>query len=235
MRISSELASSVAGTLTVMACSMALAAPAVAQVEVGVEGGYSISEGITASTSRIIQGQVYSKLDVKSGPTWGLNAGVYIGPNYEVEFLYHRQFGEFEISEPAPTKKLAKLDVDSYHWNLVYNTGDPRASMRGFFFGGLGMSRFLPGDYDPQINPLNAALIQSATKFSSTWGGGVKFYPSPKVGVRGTLRWTPTYIKSDAGGLWCDPFYPTCWVLSNPDYVNQFELSGGVTFRFGGR
>jgi hypothetical protein len=44
------------------------------------------------------------------------------------------------------------------------------------------------------------------------------------------LRWTPTYIKSDPAGIWCDPFYG-CWALSDTQYSNQFETSGGITVR----
>ena len=75
--------------------------------------------------------------------------------------------------------------------------------------------------------------IESTTKFSTTWGGGVKAYPSPNVGIKVMGRWTPTYIKSDPGGIWCSPYWPWgCYVLEETDYSNQFELSGGVSFRF---
>ena len=57
-------------------------------------------------------------------------------------------------------------------------------------------------------------------------------YPAQHVGLRLNARWTATYIKSDAEGLWCDPFYPTCWVLSEADYSNQFSINGGITLRF---
>ena len=56
-------------------------------------------------------------------------------------------------------------------------------------------------------------------------------YPSPNLGVRFGARWTPTYIKSDAAGWWCDPWWG-CYVVGDAQYSNQFELSGGVAFRF---
>jgi hypothetical protein len=165
-----------------------------------------------------------------------LTAGAFLGPNWELEFLWHRQFSTLEISDPAPARKLANQNVDNYHGNLVYNWGEPDAKARPFFFFGLGATHYTPGDYDSGI-PSSSALarIQSVSRFSSTWGGGIKVYPARNIGVKGTFRWTPTYIKSDAAGLWCDPFYPTCWVVGDADYSNQLEFSGGVTFRFGGR
>jgi hypothetical protein len=69
------------------------------------------------------------------------------------------------------------------------------------------------------------------TQFSSTWAAGVKLFPSPKFGIRLEARWTPTYIKSDAEGWWCDPYWG-CYVVSDAQYANQFELSGGITLRF---
>ena len=32
-------------------------------------------------------------------------------------------------------------------------------------------------------------------------------FPSPKVGIRLETRWTPTYIKTDPEGYWCDPYW----------------------------
>jgi hypothetical protein len=71
----------------------------------------------------------------------------------------------------------------------------------------------------------------AATRLSSTWGAGVKFYATPNVGVRFGLQWTPTYIKSNAVGWWCDPFWG-CYLAGSPEYNHQFDLSGGLTFRF---
>ena len=47
------------------------------------------------------------------------------------------------------------------------------------------------------------------------------------VGVRAT----PAYIKSDAAGYWCDPYWG-CYLVGNAQYANQIELNGGITFRF---
>ena len=69
------------------------------------------------------------------------------------------------------------------------------------------------------------------TRFSTTWGAGVKFFPNPKFAVRAGVRWTPTYIKSDATGWWCDPYWG-CYLTGNAQYANQVELSGGVSLRF---
>ena len=236
MRSSSQLQWALRGAVLLIAW-VGLAVPrASAQVEASVQGGYTFSEGIVASEQRQVLGLRYDSLDVTSGGSFGFTIGAFVGPNFELEFLWDRQFSTVQISNPAPDLTLADQNVDNYHGNFVYNWGEPDAKIRPFFFGGLGATHYSPCDYDPSIpNSAGLARISSHTKFSSTWGGGVKVYASPHVGIKGTARWTPTYIKSDSGGVWCDPFYPTCWVLADPDYSNQFQLSGGVTFRFGGR
>jgi hypothetical protein len=218
-----------------VAFSAASAASSWAQVqaEVGVDFGYTESKGVNASQPHIVAGQTYNSLDITRGPAFGFEVGVYVTENYEVEFLWHRQFSSLEISTPAPTLKVANQNVDNYHGNLVYNFGEHDAKTRPFIFGGLGATHYTPGDYDPAFPGSAAqAKIGGLAKFSTTWGGGVKYYPNPKIGVRGTVRWTPTYIKSTAGGVWCD-FYG-CWTIANAEYSQQLEFTGGVTFRFGG-
>jgi hypothetical protein len=59
----------------------------------------------------------------------------------------------------------------------------------------------------------------------------VKLYPGRTVGIKLGARWTPTYIKSDSEGWWCDPYWG-CYVVGNAQYSNQFEFGGGLTLRF---
>jgi hypothetical protein len=73
--------------------------------------------------------------------------------------------------------------------------------------------------------------IGGETQFSTTWGLGVKLYPGRSVGLKLGVRWTPTYIKSDAEGWWCDPYWG-CYVVGDAQYSNQFEFAGGLTIRF---
>jgi opacity protein-like surface antigen len=223
----------IVGAAVVAAGAIVVRAQDGPRIEVAVETGYTVSEGIKASQSRVIAGQVYNDLDIKSGANLGLTFGVFVTPNAEVEFLWNRQFSKFEAGNPAPSVELADVSVDNFHGNFVYNWFDGAAKLRPFLFAGLGATHYAPGDPAPLggSSPTVVA-IDSATKFSWSLGGGVKAYPAQHVGLRLTARWTPTYIKSDSAGIWCDPFFPTCWVLADPDYSNQFALTGGVTLRF---
>ena len=80
------------------------------------------------------------------------------------------------------------------------------------------------------LEQMRVCFVLSQENFSSTWGGGVKVYPNPRVGFSVMARFTPTYIKSDPSGVWCG--YYGCYVLGDAQYANQFEFSGGLSLRF---
>jgi hypothetical protein len=100
--------------------------------------------------------------------------------------------------------------------------------MRPYVLGGAGATQFGSVAASAGGQQRN---IRSQTRFSTTWALGVKVFPNERAGLRVEGRWTPTYIKSDAAGWWCDPFWG-CYVVGSAQYANQFELSGGITLRF---
>ena len=114
--------------------------------------------------------------------------------------------------------------VYNYHGYYAYNFGDHSAKVRAYFLGGAGVTQY--GSLDTALGK-----IGGETQFSSTWALGLKMLPSPKFGLRLEARWTPTYIKSDAEGYWCDPYWG-CYTVGDAEYSNQYELSGGIIFRF---
>ncbi len=114
------------------------------KAEVSVFGGYTTSEGIHASQDRIITGLTYNQLDITSGGSWGLTAGYYITPAFELEFLYNDQFSSLQAKGPAGTLKLADASVNNYHGLFVYNWGED-SHIRPFFFGGLGATHYASG------------------------------------------------------------------------------------------
>ena len=116
------------------------------------------------------------------------------------------------------------MNVDTYHGNFVFHAGEEDAKLRPFVYFGLGATNYGDATFPTRTVP-------GVTKFSWAVGAGVKAYPSPHVGIRAAVRWVPTYIKTDGYGWWCDPSGDACrWVTRG--HSNQFELSGGLSFRF---
>jgi hypothetical protein len=52
------------------------------------------------------------------------------------------------------------------------------------------------------------------------------------LGLRGQIKYSPTYITTTNGGYWCDPIWGGCWQVGNNHYLNEFDVTGGLTVRF---
>jgi hypothetical protein len=194
------------------------------RVEVNPFFGYTFSDGIQVEPF-IFLGNAYDSVNATSGMAFGFQVGVFVSENMEVGFEWARQDSKFEVQN-GRSEEITDMNVDNYHAIFTYNWGDEDAMARPFLFGGLGATTFAPAD-------IGDLAVDSETRFSSTWGGGVKVFPGPSVGFTAMARWTPNYIKSDPAGVWCSPYwFYGCYVVGDPDYANQFEMSGGVIFRF---
>jgi hypothetical protein len=208
----------------------AAAAPAFAQsprVEVSAFAGWTLSDGVSGNAVAAGDGNIYDRVDPKDSASFGFSVGVLATENFEVGFMYDRQSSKLVLGDTTD-RELGDLDVTGYHGYFAYNFGAADAPMRPFVFGGLGATSF--GSVDVTVADQNRS-IGGETQFSTTWGGGVKILPSPHVGVRLAGRFTPTYIKTDSAGWWCDPFWG-CYLVGESQYSNQFEFSGGVIIRF---
>jgi opacity protein-like surface antigen len=209
---------------------MVMAGPASAQVEASINVGYTLSEGI-AVDQREYLGVFYDRAEVNSGGSVTATIGGYLSPRLMLEFQYSHQASKLTAEGNAGKLTISDLGVDTYHGVFVYHfASSDVAKAVPFVFIGAGATYYGFGDVQVAGAPANIK-IDGNTQFSTTWGAGVKVYFNENVGAKFTARWTPTYIKSDAEGYWCDPFYG-CWVLGDPDYSHQFDLSGGLTFKF---
>ena len=210
---------------------VALAAPAYAQkFEVSFTGGYSTSEGISGDAVNTPSGS-FNKIDVKSGGSFGLSFGAVMASGGEIGFLWGRQMSKLGVSGVSPSVEIGDMNVDHYHGYFAYNFM-PQSNVRPYVLIGIGATDYGSVDFTRAIG--GSGTVNGETRFSTTWGAGVKAFTSNgKVGVRGGMRWTPTYITSEADGWWCDPYWG-CYVTGDSKYVHQFEFSGGIVFAFGG-
>jgi len=145
-----------------------------------------------------------------------------VTPNVEVGFLFASQATDLEAS--GIVSRSVPQTIYNYHGYFAYNFGDSDATVRPYVLGGLGATQY--GSLST-----TAGDIGGETQFSSTWALGLKMFPNPKFGLRLEARWTPTYIKSDPEGYWCDPYWG-CYTVSEAEFSNQYELSGGIIIRF---
>jgi opacity protein-like surface antigen len=212
-----------------MAVMLVLAPSAFAQrVEASALFGWTLSDGVTGDPVLAADGNVYDTVDLEDSGSWGFAIGVSATDNVEVGFLFGQQLSSLALDGTA-ARDVGDLTINTYHPYVAYNAGAIDAKVRPYFLVGLGAT-----NYDSvSFTRANGQTDEtgSETQFSTTWGAGVKVFPSPNVGVRLGLQWTPTYIKTDAEGWWCDPYWG-CYVVGDAQYANQFQFNGGITFRF---
>jgi opacity protein-like surface antigen len=208
---------------------LASASSAYAQrVEVSGLFGWTLSDGVDGDGVLAADGNIYDAVDVTDSASWGFAVGVNATDNVEVGFLFGQQMSTLEISGTTTTE-LGDLKVNTYHPYVAFNAGEVDATVRPYFLIGLGATNYGSVSFTGVGGQQRETGTE--TQFSTTWGAGVKVFPAPNVGVRFGLQWTPTYIKTDSEGWWCDPYWG-CYVVGDAQYSNQFQFNGGVTFRF---
>ncbi len=210
--------------------ALLIAVPAQAQdprIEFQGWVGYTLSDGASGDPFEAADGNVYNRVDPDNSVSYGLSVGFFVTENVEVGFLWDRQDTTL-VAKGNTTTDVSQMNIDNYHGFLAYNFGYADDTIRPYVLGGLGATRYSNITVQGLANTFD---VPSQSRFSTTWGAGVKIYPGRAFGIFGGVRWTPTFIKSDATGWWCDPFWG-CWVTTNTQYANQWEFSGGLTLRF---
>jgi opacity protein-like surface antigen len=197
------------------------------RVEISGTVGWTFSDGVSGNTVIVPGAGSFDRIDPKDAFSWGARIGIFATPNVEVGALFDLQSTSLEVAGTA-TAKLGDMSIYNYHGYFAYNFGDSDAPVRPYVLGGLGATQF--GAVSASLGSRQRE-ISGNTKFSTTWAAGLKLYPSKRVGIRLEGRWTPTYIKSDAVGYWCDPYWG-CYTVGDAQYANQFQLGGGITLRF---
>jgi opacity protein-like surface antigen len=205
-------------TAMLVALGVATASAQEPRVELGATAGWTFSDGVSGSSAS----SSAVRIDPKDAFSWGIRLGLMASPNVEIGGLFDMQKTDLEAS--GIVNVSVPQTLYNYHGYFAYNFGDSDASVRPYILGGLGATQF--GSLDTALGQ-----IAGETKFSSTWALGLKMFPSKNFGIRLEGRWTPTYVKSDPAGYWCDPYWG-CYTVADAQYANQFELSGGITLRF---
>jgi outer membrane protein W len=198
------------------------------RIEISGLAGWTLSDGVSGDPTLAADGRVYNRIDPKDSFSWGLTAGYFFTENWELEFQYDQQPSKL-VFGGALEKEGGDFKISTYHGAFVYNFGDPKASVRPYLFLGAGATSY-PGITFTGLNG-QSKTTDGNSQFSGTFGAGIKLYPGRTAGLKLQARWTPTYIKSDSEGWWCDPYWG-CYVVGNAQYSNQFELTGGLTLRF---
>ena len=206
---------------------MAGVVPAFAQkVEVSGFVGWSITDGVDSDPVLAGDGNIYDTVEPNDSAIYGFTIGALVGEGAEVGFRWAQQPTTLLIKGTSE-REIGDMNITSYHGYFAYNFGEVDAPMRPFVMIGLGATNY--GSVDATIAGVNRSL-GGETQFSTTWAAGVKVH-ARAVGLRLAAEWTPTYIKTDSAGWWCDPYWG-CYLVGNSQYSHQFQFNAGVMFRF---
>jgi opacity protein-like surface antigen len=161
-------------------------------------------------------------LPIRTSANYGAAFDYSIWPNFQAEFQFLHQPTDVDQHFPGVGSSfLTSASVDSFLFGIAYNFKAPDAKMKPFISAGLGFTRWRPTDILP---------VDSHT-FTYTIGGGVKYFITDHIGLRGEIRWIPSRTTTEPA-QYCDPFYGFCSTYLAYSHAEQGALNGGIIFRF---
>jgi hypothetical protein len=189
-----------------------VAAPAAAQpsnrVEVSAFAGYRFG----GDFYEIASGR---PVDNDGAPSFGLALNIPFTLDTQIEVLVTHQQARFAVPLNGAPETRYNVTVDHYQVGGLTEFGGGRA--RPFLTGLLGLTRYeASGDHE--------------VRFSGSGGGGVKLFPTPRIGVRLDGRVFATLVDADFDTLACGP--ALCFGSIDTWIVWQAEFTTALIIRF---
>ncbi len=156
----------------------------------------------------------HNSRDLQDSDSWGFTLSKYSSGDTRYEFLYSHQ--DARLTDQANPNDAFDLDV---HYLHLGGTVDMRHDqIIPFFSGGIGMTHLSPG----------RSGFNDETRLSLSFGGGLKWYPTERLGIRFEMRGFGT-LNNTSGSLFCDG---GCDLELSSDLFPQFETNLGLIFSF---
>jgi opacity protein-like surface antigen len=162
-------------------------------------------------------GQADLDIKLKGGLTWGGQLGFVPHDGFAFEVSYMQQESHIAVG----STDLLGIKVGQLHGNFIFEKIRYGTKTRPYFLLGAGATFFNPD-----------GGLEGESRFSFALGAGVKTKMSEKLGFKIQGKYNPTYISSDWGSTWCDPFYG-CYQVADPDYLDQGEFTAGLIYKLG--
>jgi outer membrane protein W len=141
--------------------------------------------------------------------------------NFQPEFIWDHNNTSYSAHNIATNSYFNAYhsDVDQFQFGMIYMFRSSEVRLRPYFGVGLGFTHESNSNGNPD-----------RTAFGWNIGGGVKYYATRHIGLRGDIRYMPTYGSSSLA-TYCDPFFG-CYNANVHNYLNRANMVGGVIFRF---
>ena len=173
------------------------------------------------------------KLRTGTGPSYGIALDYNIHPMQAIELSYTKQDGSLDLDTQG-IRTLTDMSVNFWQIGSIRYLMPP-GKARAFFLTSLGATYFSPVEssflMDPD-DPDSIVYTQTVTKFSMTFGLGLKAYfgEAEKIGLRATFKVLPTFYNT-WGGIYAGSGGGGVTVSGNA--IWQWEAAAGLTIKFG--
>ena len=158
------------------------------------------------------------ELDENGG--FGITLNMLADANTQYEFTWSRQATDLDLTELDGFNDKFGLDVDYYQLGGTYMF-DGKLT-RPYIVATLGAARYMPEPSD----------ISTETYFAFSIGGGWKFFPTRRLGLRLEGRFYGT-VLSGSSAIFCSSGDTSgCLVRATGNILWQWEINAGASFRF---
>jgi Outer membrane protein beta-barrel domain len=141
--------------------------------------------------------------------------------NLQLEFMWDRNntsYSERSIVDNTYSKAF-NSNIDQYQFGGLFMLLNRDRKLRPYVAASLGFT-----------HDSNSLGTPNRTEFAYSFGGGVKYYFDRHIGLRGDVRYMPTYENSSTGSF-CDPIFG-CYSARVRNYLKRGNFVGGVIFHF---
>jgi opacity protein-like surface antigen len=205
-----------------LATALLVAAPAAARsqtVEITPVAGYRFGGGF--STAAGVEPAIPAvDYEVRDAASFGVHLGFRVAEDGEIELLYSRQNTRLATDGLFTGEPLFDLALETWQAGGNYLFAEEGARLRPYIGVGLGITRLLP----------EPAALQDETRFSASFGAGVKVRLARHLALRLEARGFFTVLESDRESF-CGSG-EGCLVHASGSDISQGEVRAGLALRF---
>lgn len=190
--------------------------------------GFRFSSSL--SSGQTYDGYYIDSVNIPGKVSYGLSVEFPIQRELNVEAIWSRQASRIDVTgKPVvpgvgwSTTTVADLAVDTIQAGVLWQSGRTRDRVRGYFDVLFGATILSPSK--------SSVPMSTLTRFSASFGGGVKLYMNEHLGLRAGVRYMPVYINSKLSYTSCHPYWG-CYGYYNTTYLHQVDASAGLILRF---
>jgi hypothetical protein len=188
--------------------------PAALRFDLSPIGAYRTT--ISFGTKSDVPGTVRAVLDAR--PAYGAAFGVRLDEADLIEFRWSRMDTRVHLEGAVLDSTSHPVTFDQYHGDFTHEyILDHPAWARPYIMGSVGATHMSA-----------SAVTTGFTRFSFGLGGGVKFFPTRRLGFRAQGQWLPVWLDPDIRAI-CGG---GCIVHLGGQLSSQGEFAIGPVFRF---